>query len=87
MNIFTTDTNKTKYDREVKNARWLYLNDDVLKNVTNIYSNNLTDVSELDAATQAFYKIKAISGQMQKGVMIANTMRNLKKEDARLNAI
>ena len=78
---FTLDPKRS--DRESMHARWLYLNDDILQNSINIYSNNLHDISEADAATKAFYKIKGTSGQMQKGVMIANAMRNLKKEDAK----
>lgn len=80
---FTLDPNRS--DRKSMEARWLYLNDDILQNAINIYNNSLTDISEADAATKAFYKIKATSGQMQKGVMIANVMRNLKKEDAKNN--
>lgn len=78
---FTLDSRRS--DMESMHARWLYLNDDILNNATNIYTNNLRDVSEMDAATKAFYKIKGTSGEMQKGVMIANAMRNLKKKDAR----
>lgn len=80
---FTLDGKLGLYDKEASNARWLYLNDDILGNAIDIYNNGLREVSEMDAATQAFYKIKATTGQMQKGVMIANAMRNLKREDAK----
>lgn len=68
---------------EAANARFLYLNDDVLNNSINIYNNGVQDLSETDAATRAYYKIRAMSGQMAKACAITNALRNLKKEDAK----
>lgn len=68
---------------EASNARFLYLNDDVLNNSINIYNNGVQDLSETDAATRAYYKIRAMSGQMSKACAITNALRNLKKEDAK----
>ncbi|MDE5977780.1 MAG: hypothetical protein K2G70_04875 [Turicibacter sp.] len=68
---------------EAANARFLYLNDDVLNNSINIYNNGVQDLSETDAATRAYYKIRAMSGQMSKACAITNALRNLKKEDAK----
>ncbi|GFI46482.1 hypothetical protein IMSAGC019_01796 [Lachnospiraceae bacterium] len=61
----------------------MYLNDSVLDNAVKIYNNGVRDLSEADAAERAYYKIKAMSGQMSKAVAIANSMRNLKKEDSK----
>ncbi len=69
--------------REAAEARFLYLNDDVLNNVVNIYTNGVRDLSEADAAERAYYKIRAMSGQMSKACAISNSLRNLKKEDAK----
>lgn len=73
----------TATTREAAEARFLYLNDDVLKNSVNIYNNGVQDLSETDAATRAYYKIRAVSGQMAKACAITNALRNLKKEDAK----
>lgn len=73
----------TATTREAAEARFLYLNDDVLKNSVNIYNNEVQDLSETDAATRAYYKIRAMSGQMSKACAITNALRNLKKEDAK----
>lgn len=73
----------TAKTRQASEARFLYLNDDVLKNAVEIYTNGTKDLSEADAAERAYYKIRAMSGQMSKAVAIANSMRNLKKEDTR----
>lgn len=54
----------TGQTREASEARFLYLNDDVLNNVVNIYTNRVKDLSEADAAERAYYKIRAMSGQM-----------------------
>lgn len=77
------DPDPRKQGREFMEARFLYLNDDILKNSVNIYTNNVQDLSEADAATRAYYKIKAMSGQMSKAVAISNSLRNLKKQDAK----
>lgn len=77
------DPDPHKKGREFTEARFLYLNDDVLKNAVNIYTNNVQDLSEADAATRAYYKIKAMSGQMSKAVAISNSLRNLRKQDAK----
>lgn len=69
--------------REAQEARFLYLNDSILDNAVKIYNNEAKDLSEADAAERAYYKIKAMSGQMSKAVAIANSMRNLKKEDSK----
>lgn len=69
--------------REAQEARFLYLNDSILDNVVKIYNNGAKDLSEADAAERAYCKIKAMSGQMSKAVAIANSMRNLKKEDSK----
>ena len=61
----------------------MYLNDSVLDNAVRIYNNGAKDLSEADAAEKAYYKIRAMSGQMSKAVAIANSMRNLKKEDSK----
>lgn len=73
----------TATTREAAEARFLYLNDDVLKNSVNIYNNGVQDLSETDAATRAYYKIRAMSSQMSKACSITNALRNLKKEDAK----
>lgn len=69
--------------REASEARFLYLNDSILDNAVKIYNNGVKDLSEADAAEKAYYKIRAMSGQMPKAVAIANSMRNLKKEDSK----
>lgn len=69
--------------REASEARFLYLNDSILDNAVKIYNNGVKDLSEADAAEKAYYKIRAMSGQMSKAVAIANSMRNLKKEDSK----
>lgn len=66
--------------REAQEARFLYLNDSILDNAVKIYNNEAKDLSEADAAERAYYKIKAMSGQMSKAVAIANSMRNLKRK-------
>lgn len=73
----------TAETREAQEARFLYLNDSVLDNAVKIYNNGAKDLSEADAAERAYYKIRAMSGQMSKAVAIANSMRNLKKEDSK----
>lgn len=73
----------TATTREAGEARFLYLNDDVLKNSADIYNNGVQDLSETDAVTRAYYKIRAVSGQMAKACAITNALRNLKKEDAK----
>jgi len=73
----------TAKTREASEARFLYLNDSVLDNAIKIYTNGTEDLSEADAAERAYYKIRAMSGQMSKAVAISNSMRNLKKEDTR----
>lgn len=75
--------NLTSQTKEASEARFLMLNDDVLKNAVNIYNNGVQDLSETDAATRAYYKIRAMSGQMSKACAITNALRNLKKEDAK----
>ena len=73
----------TEKTREASEARFLYLNDSILDNAVRIYNNGTKDLSEADAAERAYYKIRAMSGQMSKAVAIANSMRNLKKEDSK----
>lgn len=73
----------TAETREAAEARFLYLNDDVLNNSIEIYNNGVKDLSETDAVTRAYCKIKAMSGQMQKACAITNALRNLKKEDSK----
>ncbi len=73
----------TGQTREASEARFLYLNDDVLNNVVNIYTNRVKGLSEADAAERAYYKIRAMSGQMSKACAISNSLRNLKKEDTK----
>lgn len=73
----------TAKTREASEARFLYLNDSILDNAVKIYNNGVKDLSEADAAEKAYYKIRAMSGQMAKAVAISNSMRNLKKEDTR----
>lgn len=73
----------TAKTREASEARFLYLNDSILDNAVKIYNNGVRDLSEADAAEKAYYKIRAMSGQMAKAVAISNSMRNLKKEDTR----
>lgn len=80
---FTLDEHKCSYDQEAIHSRWLYLNDDVLGHAIDIYNNNMRDISEMDAATRAFYKVKGTSGQVQKGVVLSGILRNLKEGDAR----
>lgn len=77
------DPDPRKVGREFMEARFLYLNDDILKNSVNIYTGGVQDLSEADAATRAYYKIKAMSGQMSKACAISNSLRNLKKQDAK----
>lgn len=64
-------------------ARFLYLNDDILKNSVDIYTNGVKELSEMDAATRSYYKIRAMDGQMSKACAITNSLRNLKKQDAK----
>lgn len=73
----------TGQTRKASEARFLYLNDDVLKNAVEIYTNGTKDLSEADAAERAYYKIRAMSGQMSKACAISNSLRNLKKEDTK----
>lgn len=73
----------TEKTREASEARFLYLNDSILDNAVRIYNNGTKDLSEADAAERAYYKIRAMSGQMSKAVAISNSLRNLKKEDAK----
>lgn len=68
---------------EAMKSRFLYLNDDILKNAVEIYNNEVQDISEADAATRAYYKIRAMSGQMSKACAISNSLRNLKKQDSK----
>lgn len=77
------DPDPRKVGREFMEARFLYLNDDILKNSVNIYTGGVQDLSETDAATRAYYKIKSMSGQMSKACAISNSLRNLKKQDAK----
>lgn len=77
------DPDPYKKGREFMEARFLFLNDDVLKNSVDIYTNGVKELSEADAVTRAYYKIKAISGQMSKACAITNSLRNLKKQDAK----
>ena len=71
------------HDGESMRARFLYLNNDILNNAVNIYNNGVQDLSEADAVTRAYYKIKAMSGQTSKACAITNSLRNLKKQDAK----
>ena len=64
-------------------AKFLYLNDDILNNTVNIYNNGVQDLSEMDAAERSYYKIRAMTGQMQKACGISNSLRNLKNQDAK----
>lgn len=73
----------TAKTREAAEARFLYLNDDILNNAVKIYTNGSEDLSEADAVTRAYYKIRAMSGQMSKAIAITNSLRNLKKEDSK----
>lgn len=75
--------NLTANSREASEARFLYLNDGILDNAVKIYNNGVTNLSEADAVTKAYAKIKAMSGQMSKAVAITNSLRNLKKEDSK----
>lgn len=68
---------------EAAKARFLYLNDDVLQNASEIYTNSKHDESAASAATKAYYKIKATSGDMARGITISNALRNIKSKDAR----
>lgn len=68
---------------EAMKSRFLYLNDDVLKNTVDIYTNGVKDLSEADAAERSYYKIRAMSGQMSKACAISNALRNLKRQDAK----
>lgn len=68
---------------EASNARFLYLNNDILSNAEEMYNNHLHDISEADAATRAYYRVKATAGQMGKAVAISNTLRNLRSKDAK----
>ena len=77
------DPSPKKVGREFMEARFLYLNDDILQNAVNIYTGGVQDLSEADAVTRAYYKIKAMSGQMSKACAITNSLRNLKKQDAK----
>ena len=72
-----------KQGREYMEARFLYLNDDILKNSVDIYTNGVKELSELDAVERSYCKIKAMSGQMQKAIVISNSLRNLKRQDAK----
>lgn len=83
LDLLLEHYNPTVETREAQEARFLYLNDSVLDNAVKIYNNGVEDLSEADAAERAYYKIKAMSGQMSKAVAIANSMRNLKKEDSK----
>ena len=73
----------TAKTREASEARFLYLNDSILDNAVKIYTNGVKDLSEADAVERAYYKIRAMSGQMSKAVAISNSLRNLKKEDTK----
>lgn len=73
----------TSNTREASEARFLYLNDSILDNAVKIYNNGAVDLSDADAATKAYYKIRAMSGQMSKACAISNSLRNLKKEDSK----
>lgn len=73
----------TAETREAAEARFLYLNDNVLNNSVEIYTNGVKDLSETDAVTRAYCKIRAMTGQMQKACAISNALRNLKKEDSK----
>ena len=73
----------TEKTREASEARFLYLNDSILDNAVRIYNNGTKDLSEADAAERAYYKIRAMSGQMSKACAISNSLRNLKKEDTK----
>lgn len=73
----------TAKTREASEARFLYLNDRILDNAVRIYNNGAKDLSEADAAERAYYKIRAMSEQMSKACAISNSLRNLKKEDAK----
>ena len=77
------DPSPKKVGREFMEARFLYLNDDILQNAVNIYTGGVQDLSEADAVTRAYYKIKAMSGQTSKACAITNSLRNLKKQDAK----
>lgn len=78
---YTPDPHKR--GREYMEARFLYLNDDILNNAVNIYNNGVRDLSEADAAERTYYKIRAMSGQMSKACAISNALRNLKSQDAK----
>lgn len=77
------DPDPYKKGREFMEARFLFLNDDVLKNSVDIYTNGVKELSEMDAATRSYYKIRAMDGQMSKACAITNSLRNLKKQDAK----
>ncbi len=83
LNLMLEHYSLTAKTREASQARFLWLNDDILENAIKIYSNGVTDLAEADASERAYYKIRAMSGQMSKAVAITNGLRNLKKEDAR----
>ena len=77
------DFDETAKTPEAGKARFLYLNDDILQNAIEIYTNSKHDESATNAATKAYYQIKATSGDMGRGISISNVLRNLKNEDAR----
>lgn len=68
---------------EASKARFLYLNNDVLNNAVKIYNNGIVDLSEADAVTRSYARIRAVSGQMSKAIAITNSLRNLKKQDSK----
>ena len=77
------DYDRTANTPAAANARFLWLNDDVLRNSEEIYTNGVVKIKELDAVTQAYLKIRAAGTQMAKTTLISNSLRNIKQKDSR----
>lgn len=73
----------TAETKEAQEARFLHLNDSMLDNAVKVYNNRVEDLSEADAVTKAYCKIRSTSSQMSKAIAITNSLRNLKKEDSK----
>lgn len=77
------DYHRTAATIEAKNARFLWLADNVLQHAIDIYTNGVVKTKELDAVTMASLKIKAKETQVGKATLISNSLKNIKTEDAR----
>lgn len=70
----------TKDPVEGRNARFLYLDDEIIERAVQLYGGKIGRLSDSQKADRAYFTVRTQQTDIQKGIAISNVLRNAKGE-------